>query len=90
MSAKTVWSPSSCRRTRRWVDEGATSDEDLLSDAGIDVDEDEVSGTIVRVLSAGGPGSSEGGGDLFEGCGCRYNGSEGVIGILKNLENIID
>ncbi|XP_055933007.1 abnormal cell migration protein 10-like isoform X2 [Argiope bruennichi] len=42
MANKTVWSPA-CRR-RRWcksTDEATTSDEDLLSDAGIDVDDDE-------------------------------------------------
>ncbi|GIY30847.1 hypothetical protein CEXT_463181 [Caerostris extrusa] len=42
MATKTVWSPA-CRR-RRWcksTDEATTSDEDFLSDAGIDVDDDE-------------------------------------------------
>ncbi|GFW17826.1 hypothetical protein TNCV_1134261 [Trichonephila clavipes] len=50
MANKTVWSPA-CRR-RRWcksTDEATTSDEDLLSDAGIDVDDDEIEKSPVCV-----------------------------------------
>lgn len=39
-AAKSAWSPG---RRRRWCEDSATSDEDLLSDAGIDVEDDEVS-----------------------------------------------
>lgn len=38
-----AWSPGRRRRGGGWCEDSATSDEDLLSDAGIDVEDDEVS-----------------------------------------------
>lgn len=42
MASRSAWSPGR-RRRGAWCEDSATSDEDLLSDAGIDVEDDEVS-----------------------------------------------